>query len=1447
MSLHRKASNDAAPAERFADYFVVCGLDEVEGLEPHHSGESDLSALTPLQLSYKPNVLWHYPENDPTNVFEPDGIKILCMPRGCYFRKTVAKKKERFHSFLQTREDGTKIYGFVLTFYERIKNDKMVLAMDTLFRMFDNESLLKSPGRSSKQESKESRLKRTRSYYSYSKEREELYVTKCICLVMKKPYVTIARRCLENILYTALNETESTFPIESYIYNVLYEIPSPPPGRAMRYISLEGDPVIVLNPNLNELPFFDYSMIEVLMTLGFDNLVDLFTCMLLEHQILFLSNDIHKLMLIAESLTALFFPLLWQHVYVPVLPPSLLHFLDAPVPFIMGLYYETEEEKNRLEIPCEGGLCLLDIDNNEIQLPQEIPELPGRTDLINELKTMATKYGIHPPEGSISFKNELSGSAQSGLDSTLDQTHSDSEQSSSLDTSLTDHSLTGTWPRKKNRSSQENGKGMIGSPAINRRMASANSPLTARKKFPASNWAGEMTPQVHRDATDNYAPNNGLVDDNSSPNSSPRPVNPRLAAMMALAEKAGLNTTEILKNQKIQENSVSENLSKKDDLFVLNNRALTVSRKQQHENEFNIVVRELFVNCFTQMLVDYEHFVILPRQTKEDWLNNREHMQNFDKASFLSDQSFLNLPFMTLFVESQGFASLIDMKIMALWEECDPRLTYFDKRIDKLKVKLGIIRSHVYEKCTSINSAVDTYVKRCSHIDHNAAQPHALKVEVTRERANGYFPIPEKAGMVETKRKKAGRINWRKRDKLQQQSEHILLNEAIKVSHAEGQKIKEKLAERVKKYMQESKMISKDTSAVAGGAHKTLSAFADKLLKECKIKTKRLVVLKLGQEAVELGHAGSNTLGIEENTLIASLCDLLERVWSHGVQLRKLEFGGKESSRSKFVQRMRQSKSALWSHLIAFYQKESERLAAVYGLSNVENVAEEIKKLIVEANKQPAKKQSTVDALTENLTRAIRSKSPDFDNEASQNKELERLMEEHAPTSLPNTPTMPSAESRRQQELLARVGFLNNLKTVIDMKEIKTDTGYARAWTRLALEKKVLAKELKILLSQKKLLNSRYKEYAFIRTDDEMEQFLYHLLSLNAVDFYCFTNGFSSTMTTYKVHILLGKNMGSASTANCWINLSGSLANTGTIAIPRGDLEFRFMHKNLGILTALRIGHDNTGLSPGWFIDFVAITNEVTGQLYRFQCGRWLAKSQDDGSTERLLIAEMVNLKRMNEKRTNSTLCLGISDKPPVPATLPTVRRMTLFSKKLTSGDVQEKVADAVNNIVKFFYKDSDDNMTYLLCGEGGFCDALQLVFQYGFKASRLFGKKLFVWDYIERVHEDFVGVATRLVSAEELNLRTSFCTVVQTINTADLSIGKNQKFQVFICFGLRGHHLKTWFKLLHESTVTSQMYESSSFFRDVNFLNFLIDVLEALAEFDVVLDKSITRGIKMK
>ena len=55
------------------------------------------------------------------------------------------------------------------------------------------------------------------------------------------------------------------------------------------------------------------------------------------------SSDCDKLMLVCESVTTLLYPFAWQHVYVPILPPNLENFLDAPVPYIMGLIRRTHD------------------------------------------------------------------------------------------------------------------------------------------------------------------------------------------------------------------------------------------------------------------------------------------------------------------------------------------------------------------------------------------------------------------------------------------------------------------------------------------------------------------------------------------------------------------------------------------------------------------------------------------------------------------------------------------------------------------------------------------------------------------------------------------------------------------------------------------------------------------------------------------------------------------------------------------------------------------------------------------------------------------------------------------------------------------------------------------------------------------------------------------------
>lgn len=87
----------------------------------------------------------------------------------------------------------------------------------------------------------------------------------------------------------------------------------------------------------------DYSLKDLFTWLGVECVIKLFTCVLLENQVLLKSSDFHKLMVVSECITALLFPFSWQHVYVPILPASLYNFLDAPVPFIMGLHTQNEE------------------------------------------------------------------------------------------------------------------------------------------------------------------------------------------------------------------------------------------------------------------------------------------------------------------------------------------------------------------------------------------------------------------------------------------------------------------------------------------------------------------------------------------------------------------------------------------------------------------------------------------------------------------------------------------------------------------------------------------------------------------------------------------------------------------------------------------------------------------------------------------------------------------------------------------------------------------------------------------------------------------------------------------------------------------------------------------------------------------------------------------------
>lgn len=49
-----------------------------------------------------------------------------------------------------------------------------------------------------------------------------------------------------------------------------------------------------------------------------------------------------------------------------------------------------------------------------------------------------------------------------------------------------------------------------------------------------------------------------------------------------------------------------------------------------------------------------------------------------------------------------------------------------------------------------------------------------------------------------------------------------------------------------------------------------------------------MLMERMGKESLELGQGEANITGLQENTLIHGLCDLLERTWGHCLQLKQV-------------------------------------------------------------------------------------------------------------------------------------------------------------------------------------------------------------------------------------------------------------------------------------------------------------------------------------------------------------------------------------------------------------------------------------------------------------------------------------------------------------------------------------------------------------------------------
>mmetsp|Transcript_28428 Transcript_28428/g.71405 ORF Transcript_28428/g.71405 Transcript_28428/m.71405 type:complete len:585 (+) Transcript_28428:128-1882(+) len=170
------------------------------------------------------------------------------------------------------------------------------------------------------------------------------------------------------------------------ILNSLRDMKLPPPGKEEKFVfSPRLKPIVLSRPFIDEEEEMcaEWGLATLLTTIPKKDFYTIFTAVLLERKLIILCKSVHVLSAIILSFIPLLRPFKYQSVLIPVLPSNMLNFLDAPVPFTVGV--------PALEEPCAPpDAVVYDVDRLLFTSTHEpaLPRLPYLDELERKLEPL---------------------------------------------------------------------------------------------------------------------------------------------------------------------------------------------------------------------------------------------------------------------------------------------------------------------------------------------------------------------------------------------------------------------------------------------------------------------------------------------------------------------------------------------------------------------------------------------------------------------------------------------------------------------------------------------------------------------------------------------------------------------------------------------------------------------------------------------------------------------------------------------------------------------------------------------------------------------------------------------------------------------------------------------------------------------------------------------------
>ncbi|KAM9642805.1 DENN domain-containing protein 1A isoform 2-T2 [Trichechus inunguis] len=212
----------------------------------------------------------------------------------------------------------------------------------------------------------------------------------CFCILSYLPWFEVFYKLL-NILadYTTKGQ-ESQW---NELLETLHKLPIPDPGVSV-HLSVHSYFTV---PDTRELPSIpeNRNLTEYFVAVDVNNMLHLYASMLYERRILIICSKLSTLTACIHGSAAMLYPMYWQHVYIPVLPPHLLDYCCAPMPYLIGIHLSLMEKVRNMAL---DDVVVLNVDTNTLETPfDDLQSLPN--DVISSLKSRLKKVSTTTGDG----------------------------------------------------------------------------------------------------------------------------------------------------------------------------------------------------------------------------------------------------------------------------------------------------------------------------------------------------------------------------------------------------------------------------------------------------------------------------------------------------------------------------------------------------------------------------------------------------------------------------------------------------------------------------------------------------------------------------------------------------------------------------------------------------------------------------------------------------------------------------------------------------------------------------------------------------------------------------------------------------------------------------------------------------------------------------------------